>query len=113
MAPYPDGTRPAAVEEYLSWLRGHVLLGGEVTHYYDRPFKTVPFRIAYKYAEISRVYGEQAYTLIVPHGIRWSAPQGLGHVALCTMSDYRATNSNMIAVFNDPHFNVRKQHGRK
>lgn len=99
---YPDGTEPATVEEHTAWLMGYVAQGGKIAHrrsewkYHERRY-----RIAYKDTVVARELGARAYVLIVRAGLKWSAPNGIGHITVCEMDGFKITDPGMVEEFSD------------
>lgn len=98
---YPDGTEPATAEEYTAWLMGYVKQGGKTRPRGEREFRESEFRIAYEDVVVEPEYGADAYTLIMRAGLKWSAPEGLGHITVCEMDGFTTTDPDMIEEFSD------------
>jgi hypothetical protein len=59
--------RPASPGEYMAWLKGYVLAGGEPTHFYDYPLREM--WMALGHLEVRPLYGAFSMRILVPDGV--------------------------------------------
>lgn len=71
--------RPATVREYAEWLKGFILGGGALGHFYRYDFPEYGFYVARReIVSVPKFSGALSISIIVPRGIQ--APKLTGHM---------------------------------
>lgn len=93
--------RNASRHGYEQWLRGYLLAGGEVTHFYDYPMnrQSGAWYMATEAFRLLPLYGANSVRIIVPVGVPTPAGE-LGHSNLFIMDGYRVVG-DFVPMFSD------------
>lgn len=93
--------RSARVSEYVTWLRGYLEHGGNITHVYDYPFTRPGFHMALDNIKDlpPRLCGAMSLHIIVPRGLTIEY-EDIGHCSFYFMDGFRLDGS-WVPVYSD------------
>ena len=100
---------PATIEDYKNWLGSYLILGGELTHYYDYSFQHVEgdWFCAVRNIEITApLYGSDSINIIIPENIK-AFSSDLGHIVLYLEGrplNRSIRGSQIVPLFNNIEF---------
>lgn len=96
--------RPAALDEYLTWLRAWLEAGNQPTHAYDYPWSRQAWFTATSDFRLGGECGADAVQILVQPGIEHAGGE-LGHNKLYLM-DGPEQRGEFVPVFADPVFEL-------
>jgi hypothetical protein len=95
--------RPAERTDYEGWMEGYLQSGRRPSHAYTYPFPRGNWYVATADFTAEPLFGANAVEIIVPTGVQWSAPAGLGHCNLYLMENH-ANVGHWVPIYRDMRF---------
>lgn len=98
-AEFLPNVRPATVEDYEKWLKGYLLRGGKISHWYDYEFTGYDWFVAEKDLVLEPLYGANLVWLIVPESIEVQGADNFGHSGIFYMKNFSSTSPDWAPYF--------------
>ena len=95
---YPSLTKVDGLM-YAEWLKGYLENGGNISHVYDYPMRDV--YVATDDIEIVPLYGASSISIVVTGKAKVSAPNGLGHINIYVMEDFKVMGCGFVPLYSD------------
>lgn len=97
----------ALLRDYLVWLEGYLLDGGEPSHYYDYPWIRCRMKITWEDFTTNGECGASSQQTIAPYGISYLGGP-IGHNTIYYYDEFRdkyCVHGHFVPVYSDPEFN--------
>jgi hypothetical protein len=88
---------PATRDDYVPWLQGYIMGGGQISHCYDYDFpyghiegdRIAMWLLAKRNFSLPTLYGAYSKHIIVKSGVNVTIPNSMGHSTLYFMDGFR------------------------